>query len=94
MRRNEHGAFLVCYKNVLLAAHTERDSAQKLCAELASDPEVLVLAAGLPSGTKIRHGAAAAVINDAHGRESSDYAVLCQMLWAKVKKARAKLQLS
>jgi hypothetical protein len=34
-----------------------------------------------------------AIINDAYGRESSDYANVCQLLWNKVKAARQALNL-
>lgn len=81
------------YGEVSLAAHTERESANRLCRELARDPEVSILASALPAGTKIWHGAAVAVINDAKGRDSSEYATICQMLWAKVKAARVTLHL-
>jgi hypothetical protein len=78
---------------VFLGVHTERESSSALRDALAKDPEVPLYAACLPEGTKVWKGSVAAVINDAYGRESSDYANICQILWNKVQAARRKLNL-
>jgi hypothetical protein len=91
--KNRHGAFLVLCGEVALCVHTERASSEAVRDALMKDFEVPFYAACLPCGTKIWKGAVGAIINDAYGRESSDYANVCQLLWNKVKAARQALNL-
>lgn len=95
VERNEHGAYLVKCGGCALAAAYDRPAARALAARLALDPEaaqVAEIAAALPDGTKVWHGAAGAVVARGRGYDATDYAEACWWLWSKVRAARASLE--
>ncbi len=94
VERNEHGAYRVWCGRVAIAAQYDRASARRLRDALARDPEakdVAELAAALPEGTKVWHGAAGAVVASARGRDPTDYALACWLIWRKVRAVRTAL---